>query len=229
MNFDRYAGMASAVGILVVLTLVTWLDLWGPVDISKLEKWQTLMTGVMALIAAGIAYRGATAKVRHDREVVEAESKRRKLALFLKIEFAFRQLSEKARHGDAVFTFPPIDVDQEIGRDRFLVPEPPELEEAWTYLDLFPSELIAEIRNVRNCLRSLAALSQEVGDSPVVWPANENDPPALIKEAGSQMYTLWQSAGLVADALEPLINELAPEMDQNERLIRIYGESPEGD
>jgi hypothetical protein len=38
------------------------------------------------------------------------------------------------------------------------------------------------------------------------------------------MYTLWQSASLVAEALEPLINELAPEMDQNERLMRIYGE-----
>jgi hypothetical protein len=144
------------------------LNLWGPIDISELQKWQTLMTGFMAIVAAGIAYRGATAKVRHDREVVEAENKRRKLALFLKIEFAFRQLSEKARNKDAVLTFPPVDVDQEIGRNQLSVAEPPELEEAWTCLDLFPRELIAEIRNVRNCLRGLAALVQEVGENPVV-------------------------------------------------------------
>jgi hypothetical protein len=229
MGFDRYAGMASAVGIVLILMIVTWLDLWGPINLAELQKWQTLMTGFMALVAAGIAYWGATAKVRHDREVVEAENKRRKLALFLKIEFAFRQLSEKAHEKDAVITFPPIDEDQEIGSKQLSVAEPPELEEAWTYLDLFPRELIAEIRNVRNCLRGLAALSQEVGDDPVVWPANQDDPPALIKEAQLQMYTLWQSAGLVAEALDPLINELAPEMDQNERMMRIYGEPSEGD
>jgi hypothetical protein len=229
MNFDRYAGMASAVGIVLILMIVTWLGLWGPINLAELQNWQTLMTGLMALVAAGIAYRGATAKVRHDREVVEAENKRRKLALFLKIEFAFRQLSEKAHDKDAVITFPPIDVDQEISSKQLSVAEPPELEEAWTYLDLFPRESIAEIRNVRNCLRSLAALSQEVGDDPVVWPANQDDPPALIKEAQLQMYTLWQSAGLVAEVLAPLINELAPEMDQNERMIKIYGEPAEGD
>jgi hypothetical protein len=229
MNFDRYAGMASAVGIVLILMIVTWLDLWGPIDLSKLEKWQTLTTGVMALIAAGIAYWGATAKVRQDREVTESENKRRKLALYLKIEFAFRQLSDRARDKDAALVFPPIDVDQEIGRNQLLVAEPPELEEAWTYLDFFPRELIAEIRNVRNCLRGLAAITQELGDGAAVWPANENEPPSIIKEAQLQMYTLWQSASLVADALEPLIKELAPEMDQNERMMRLYGESPEGD
>jgi hypothetical protein len=224
MNFDRYTGMASAVGIVLILMIVTGLGLWGPIDISKLEKWQTLMTGFMALAAAGIAYWGATAKVRHDREVVEAENKRRKLALYLKIEFAFRQLSEKAHQQDAVITFPPIDVDQEIGSEQLFVEEPPELEEAWTFLDLFPLKSIAEIRNVRNCLRSLAALSNEIGDRPVIWPANQEDAPAVIQEAQLQMYTLWQSAGLVADVLAPLINEMVPEMDQDERMMRIYGE-----
>jgi hypothetical protein len=228
MNFERYAGMVSAIGIVLILMIVTWLDLWGPINVAELQKWQTLMTGFMALVAAGIAYWGATEKVRHDREVVKAENGRRKLALFLKIEFAFRQLSQKAHEKDAVITFPPIDVDQEISSKQLFVDEPPELEEAWTYLDLFPRELIAEIRNVRNCIRSLAALSQEVGDNPVVWPANQDDPPSLIKEAQLQMYTLWQSAGLVADVLAPLIDELAPEMDQNARMSRIYGE-PMGD
>lgn len=229
MKFDRYAGMVSAVGIVLILVILTWLDLWGPINLAKLKEWQTLMTGFMALVAAGIAYRGATSKVRHDREVVEAENKRRKLALFLKIEFAFRQLSEKARHIEAPITFPPIDVDHEIRRSELSIAEPPELEEAWTYLDLFPREMIAEIRNVRNCLRGLAAISQESGDDVVaVWLANDEEPPSLVKEAQLYVYTLWQSASLVANALEPLIRELAPEMDQNERMTRLYGE-PDGD
>jgi hypothetical protein len=40
---------------------------------------------------------------------------------------------------------------------------------------------------------------------------------------------LWQSASLVADTLEPLIKEMAPEMDQSERLTRIYGDPGDGD
>jgi hypothetical protein len=224
MRFDRYAGMVSAVGFVLILMIITWLDLWGPIDLSKLEKWQTLMTGFMALVAAGVAYWGATAKVRHDREVVEAENMRRKLALYLKIEFAFRRLSEKAHQQDAVITFPPIDVDREISREQIFMEEPPELEEAWTFLDLFPLKSIAEIRNVRNCIRSLVAISNEIGGNPVIWRVNQEDAPALIREAQLQMYTLWQSAGIVADVLAPLINEMVPEMDQNERMMRIYGD-----
>src|ERR1700704_3597584 len=45
-----------------------------------------------------------------------SENRRRKLALYLKIEFAFRQLSEKTRDREAAITFAPIDGDQEIAR-----------------------------------------------------------------------------------------------------------------
>jgi hypothetical protein len=224
MKFDRYAGMASVVGILVILTLVTWLGLWGPVDISKLEKWQTLMTGVMALMAAGIAYRGATAKVRHDREVLANETVRRKLALYLKIEFAFRQLSEKARRMDAEITFSPLSGTEVIRASHLSVEEPPELEEAWTYLDMFPRTIIAEIRNVRNCLRRLQTLAAGMGDKGILWSAGDESPHAIISEAQSLMDGLWKSSGLVADTLDPLIEELAPEMDQMEKMAKIYGD-----
>jgi hypothetical protein len=227
MNFDRYVGMASAVGIVLILMIVTWLDLWGPIDLSKLEKWQTLTTGILALIAAGIAYLGATAKVRHDREVLEAENLRRKLALYLKIELALRLLSEKAHEMEGVLVFPPINEDRLVTRESFSITEPPELEEAWTYLDLFPRETIAEIRNIRNCLRKLAVTYNEVGEDKIVWRA-DTDSPTVIALAQTQLYELWQSASLVVDILEPMIRKMAPEMDTEERIIRLYGE-PSGD
>jgi hypothetical protein len=62
MKFDTYAGLASAVGIVLILMIVMWLGLWGPINFAKLQDWQTLMTGFMALVAAGVAYWGATAK-----------------------------------------------------------------------------------------------------------------------------------------------------------------------
>ena len=224
MDFDRYVGTASAVGIVLILMIVTWLGLWGPIDVSKAEKWQTLMTGVLALIAAGIAYRGATAKVRHDREVLASEITRRKLALYLKIEFAFRQLIEEARTKGANLSFPPIGTMQVIFARDFAIEEPPELEEAWTYLDLFPRKMIAEIRNVRNCFRKLARIAAYLGDKGIAWEADDDNPHATIQEGRSLMDSLWHSAALVADELEPLIRELAPEMDESERMTRIYGE-----
>jgi hypothetical protein len=35
---------------------------------------------------------------------------------------------------------------------------------------------------------------------------------------------MWRSAAIVRDELKPLIQELAPEMDESERMTKIYGE-----
>jgi hypothetical protein len=51
-----------------------------------------------------------------------------------------------------------------------------------------------------------------------------------ITESGLQLFTrdelreLWQSAALVVDPLEPLIKEMAPEMDTEEREDRLFGD-----
>ena len=39
---------------------------------------------------------------------------------------------------------------------------------------------------------------------------------------------VWQSARLVVDSLRPLIWEMAPEMDNEERMTRIYGAEDDG-
>jgi hypothetical protein len=96
MRFDRYCGMASAVGIVLILTMVTWLDLWGPVNIANLQPWQTLLTGFLAVFAAVIAYIGATAKVRFDREVRRQDVLQIKIALFFKLTFALENIVTQA-------------------------------------------------------------------------------------------------------------------------------------
>jgi hypothetical protein len=228
MNFDRYAGLASAVGIILILMVVTWLDLWGPIDFSKLEKWQTLIAGIttgsMALVAATIAYIGATAKVRYDRKVVERDDNRRKLALYLKIEFAFEQVIEKSRSLGVNFMFGPAVGNHIFSARNFHIDEPPELEEAWASLDIFPRHLIAEIRNVRNSIRKMTAMKVELGDKTVSLSSELADKPWIIEQAGKLTDEIWHSAAIVMDELKPLIQELAPEMDESERLTKIYGE-----
>lgn len=223
MNFDRYAGLASAVGIVLILMIATWLNFWGPIDVSHLKDWQTLMTGVLALVAAGIAYRGAIAKVRHDREVLAAENMRRKVALYLKLDLACRALSEQAQEMDGRLSFPPIGEDRVVRRDEFKLSEPPELEEAWTYLDLFPVKAIAQVRNIRGKLRELSRHYERVGETAIPWRSDANSP-YLISVAHTCVYEIQQSASLVVDLLEPTIKFMAPQMDAEEMVMRLYGE-----
>jgi hypothetical protein len=227
MHVEKIAGSVSAVGIVLILLIVMWLGLWGPVDLSHLKEWQTLTTGILALVAAGIAYLGATAKVRYDREVLAAENQRRKLALYLKIELALQSLSNKARSLEFNLGDPPVNEDRLVTHEAlFAITEPPELEEAWMYLDLFPRETIAEIRNIRNRLRTLADFYNRFKDK-VVWRVGA-DIPIETKLICEELRGLWQSARLVVDSLRPLIWKMAPEMDTEERMTRIYGDEDDG-
>jgi hypothetical protein len=215
--------MASAVGIVLILTMIIWLGLSGPVDLSHLKEWQTLMASVVALIAAGIAYRGATAKVRYDREIAERDEMRRKLALYLKLELALKQLSETARSLSTRFAFASAVKSHVFSARDFAIDEPPELEQAWEYLDVFPRHLIAEIRNVRDGLRRLAAIKTDLGDRTVSWGGDMSQRPWVIEEGHGLTGGVWHSAAVVVEELKPLIQELAPEMDQDERMAKIYG------
>ena len=222
MKKPEWPGIATAVAILLILTMISWLGLWGPVEISHLKEWQTLLASGFALIAAGIAYIGATAKVRHDREIAERDEMRRKLALYLKVEIAFTELIEKARSGKFMFasglkhaTFTATDFD---------VDEPPELEEAWTSLDIFPRHLIAEIRNVRISLRKMMSLKARIGDREIRPSSPIEDQPWLIEMGNDARNAIWTSAAVVLKDLKPLIHQLAPEMDEATRFFKIHGE-----
>jgi hypothetical protein len=218
-------GLPTLSALMLAAVLTAWLGVRGPINLSALEKWQTLMTGIMAIIAAGIAYRGAIAKVRHDREVLETENRRRKLSLYLKVQMACQQLRDIAqevrlaigpRHG---FEEPWV-----LKGSSFKIEEPPELEEAWTYLDLFPRPIIAEIRIVRDSLRRLAALVVIFGDAGVLCEPDEVEPHYLAQEARALVEQLRMSSSIVSHYLEPLVREMAPEMDMHEKIARFLGE-----
>ncbi|WP_315716347.1 MULTISPECIES: hypothetical protein [unclassified Bradyrhizobium] len=218
-------GLPTISALMLTTILTVWLGLWGPIDLSKLEKWQTLMASILALVAAGIAYRGATEKVRHDKAIAAAEEARRKLALYLKMEMACRLAAGRAHEMQTGLMFPPVDEDKIISRSTlFQIDEPPELEEVWAFLDLFPRKALAQIRNVRVSFRELAELSKRTNKEEFVWKLDVEQAPWVIRDANAALCAIWQSGTLVADVLEPLITEMAPEMDENERMNRIYGE-----
>lgn len=208
---------------MLTAVLTVWLGLWGPVDVSRLKEWQTLLASVVALIAAGVAYRGATEKVRYDREVAERDERRRKVALFLKLEVALTQLYEKARILNNRFAVHRAGWEVYTGAD-FSLDEPPELEEAWAYLDVFPRHLIAEIRNIRDGLRRLGAFKLDLGSNTLTWANGDYaNRPWQVDQGHSLAGSIWHAAELVVKELKPLVQELAPELDHEEKMIRIYG------
>lgn len=66
MNFERYAGMASAVGLVLIMLITIWLGLWGPAahqlawtDVGEFIKvLGSVATGGAAVTGAIVAWRG---------------------------------------------------------------------------------------------------------------------------------------------------------------------------
>ncbi len=221
MNFQRFEGMGPAVGIVLIIMIITWLGLWGAVDISALQRWQTLIAGCLAIGAALIAYWGSSATARLSAKLHNEELQRRKLAMFLKLEFSCRQLREQGRSAEAIFGGLGFNVRYE--RKRFLIEEPAEIEEVWAHLDILPRSLISEMRAVRNTVREMAAILKANPQDLFEWPAGEHDAPYPLSELSKCANVIWQSAAIISDTLEPLIVEMAPEMDRNDKLNIIYG------
>src|SRR5437868_5352602 len=72
MNFDRFAGCASAVGILFILIMTLWLGIWGPIWHTD---WKTqpadwlglagaLIGSFSTIVAGGWAYYGVRQQIK---------------------------------------------------------------------------------------------------------------------------------------------------------------------
>jgi hypothetical protein len=113
--------------------------------------------------------------------------------------------------------------------DEFRLAEPPELDEAWEYLDVFPGELLQELRTVRNGLReSKAHWDRVASKSPWTWAEEtENIPPGREKMC-SLSHEIWMACAIVVNGLEAHIHKMAPTLPHQERMSQIYGDPGPG-
>ena len=127
--------------------------------IDYLQKWQTLLAALVALMAARKAYAAAIAKVDFDRDLARQALISKKLALFLKLQHAmdvFQFMLDRtvaALGGNDPEDFPQDGVT--IQRFDFELPVIPEIEEAWSALDLLPPDAIFPLRMLRFSMSSL--------------------------------------------------------------------------
>jgi hypothetical protein len=123
--------------VVLVVAEAAWLHEAGVVD---LKDWQPLIAALVALIAAGAAYKGATAKIDFDRDQAASEHKRRTLRVVLLLKIAARHVTAQVQLIRLVETI--IFGKTVMAQVRRLQP-PKALLDAWNDIDLV-DETIAE-------------------------------------------------------------------------------------
>jgi len=140
--------------------LVVWLGLWGPVDLEKLKGWQPLMAALIALGAGTLAYRGAIAKVNLDREEAERKRNGERLGMFVRFRTSLERVHlEAVRCIDLIENNRPHTLVQSVTltAQNLIIYVPPELEEAWNRIDVFPAHLVESIESLRRLLPLIAS------------------------------------------------------------------------
>jgi hypothetical protein len=150
---------------------------------------------------------------------------RRQLSLYLKLDITVRNFRDAANEREARITF--VDPGASISVGELNLEEPPELEEAWDNLDVFPRHLIREIASIREGLRRLEGLMNGLPyDRQIV--AGENGSQTRLDLVHEQIGSIVDSCAVIADGLAPEIERLAPFLPDQKRMLALYGE-PLGD
>ncbi len=211
MKKPEWPGITAAVGVLLLVAIA-----------MDLSKWQQLMTGIIAFGGGLLAYRGAMAKVDHDRKIADREYLRRQLAIVLQTEGVLEELLAQVRVIADYFIFEPeADSPYEFVRADFKLDDQPEIEQIWASLDVFPRKLIQEIYTIRRIFPVLQRAVGKIDPDDIIVVEALNDEPWVTIKATSEM--IANSATIIIDGLQPLIDELAPELDEAVRHEAIWG------
>jgi hypothetical protein len=204
----EWPGIATAVGVLLTLTLI----IVGSRDDFHLHDWQPLMAALIALTGGILAYTGAMAKLRQDGELQMRELLRRKLGLCLKLDIAIRSFFPTIiqNHADLHYS----KEGEHIPVESLALIEPPEITEAWDNLDVFPRKVIREIASVREHLRELAILLEDVPKTGVLVKTADLDK-TRIGILLPHFKAIHDACKAILEGLEPEIERLAAKRAQN--------------
>jgi len=140
--------------LLVGSILAVWLAIVGIINVPTLKDWQTLLAAGVALAAAIIAYFASMEKVNLDRELSDRDTLRRKLGIYLKLEFALQLLGADPGKIANKLKWTVLLSDRSVPVADMRTVEPPEINEAWEHLEMFPRSVIGELQLIRVSLRA---------------------------------------------------------------------------
>lgn len=239
MNNDNLPGLSPiwlmALALTLAVLLLTAIPILVSVNAINSTAWiqfaGSIIASIIAISGAGIAYFGVLERMRFDRSLDDRVQERKRLALFLKLEYALLSLKQRTFEVGTLIAIPSLPLprgEMKHNREDVMIAAPPELEEAWEYLDLFPRRSIAEICHLRNSLRELAHL-YEKGSWPILVTPDTDRGPPLRDEIDDLAFIIHTASALILEDLQPIIRSIAPETPHSERLARAYPRSEPGD
>jgi hypothetical protein len=203
--------------------IVAWLGLWGPINLTRLQQWQTLLAAIIApsiaLYAATLAYQGAMAKVNLDREELDRRRVSEQLGLILRLRAAAERVSEDVSAKIKLLNFQPtadpLITSKTFGPEHLRIVTPDELNEAWTRLDMFPEILIKKIDILRRLLPSLQDEMEKFAEQKwsVQWPSrfsvNLSGVPVYRQPVADDYLVLYLSrCRTIKESCDVLVTEL---------------------
>ncbi|MGB3044181.1 MAG: hypothetical protein WBB98_13440 [Xanthobacteraceae bacterium] len=122
---------------------------------TEVQKFQSLITAVVASVAAATAYEGAMSKIAFERAAEERKLDRERLNLMVKLQYSLGRLVIEIRQ--TIKTLEEFQAKGTLIFSRAATPEcPPELRSAWDRLDLLPANAIGPL--------SIIILATELSD-----------------------------------------------------------------
>ena len=218
MNKIEWPGISIAVGIVLILTLIGA----GYRDDFHLKDYASVIAAFVAVGGALLAYKGAMAKVDHDRDESRRELLREQLSLYLKLEMAARRLMPIAQHASACIGF--ATVGRLIKIEEIRIKEPVGFAEAWDALDVFPRSIIRQIAIVREKLTEVDDLLDEALTAQIPIPPSVNEPGTRARILYENIERVIDACVLIRDGLTAEINRLAPDATDDERHTARYGD-----
>jgi hypothetical protein len=211
MAKPEWPGIATAVGILLILTLIAV----GLRDDFHLKDWQPLMASMIALGGAAVVYRGAKlayvaamAKVDFDRELNQRNEKRKALGLCLRLDFAMNVLRHEAEVLRDSIPDGFVTKSWQVKAAWINLREPEALIEAWNSLESFPPWIAEGLFSIRGNIYDLTQFKDVLGET--IWDLNSGElvPPEL-KRVRITAYNLSGFAKKVRVDLKKLIERLS--------------------
>lgn len=163
MKRPEWPGIATAVGIVLILTLISagWRDEF------HLKDYATVIAAFVAVGGALIAYRGAMAKVYQDQDRDRRELDRKRMGLYLRLLFPMEAMNKQAR--DIVKTLKGSTITaRKFPPHAIRIDLPEEFEEAWKGLEMLPFEVSMGIDLIRTELPKAKRLLDTFPENSVI-------------------------------------------------------------
>jgi hypothetical protein len=163
------------------------------------------------------------AKIAQDASEHKREFLRRQLGLYLKLDIALRRFRPEAQQVDAVLVFSDAHDDRILVKD-LRIREPPEIAEAWDNLDVFPRRLIREIAVIRASVRQIDDYLSGLPDDRKLQAGGALQSGTRLNLIHQNVSAIVDACALIIDGLEPEIEQLAPNISEEERTLTLYGD-----